>query len=98
MGSSLVLVTVWLGRKTGLLGPAGRLPLTVFPCICLWAFVFLFQEAPQPLMEKDQLHLARKLEELKARLALGTREASISPLNPKTQEEGKCPGNRQVGP
>jgi mannose-binding-like lectin 1 len=43
-------------------------------------------------MEKDQLLLARKLEELKARLALGTREASIPPLNPKAQEEGKCPG------
>lgn len=92
MGSSLVPVSIWLGRKTGLPGSAGRLPLTVLPCICLWVFLFLFQETPQPFMEKDQLLLARKLEELKARLALGTREASIPPLNPKAQEEGKCPG------
>ncbi|XP_021063045.1 protein ERGIC-53-like isoform X1 [Mus pahari] len=47
------------------------------------------EEAPQPLMEKDQLHLARKLEELKARLALGTREASMPTLNSQAQEEGE---------
>ncbi|XP_031198979.1 protein ERGIC-53-like isoform X2 [Mastomys coucha] len=47
------------------------------------------EEAPQPFMEEEQLHLARKLEELKARLALGTRENSIPPLNSEAQEEGE---------
>ncbi|EDL95643.1 lectin, mannose-binding, 1 like [Rattus norvegicus] len=47
------------------------------------------EEALQPFTEKEQFHLARKLEELKARLALGTREDTILPLNSKAQEEGE---------
>ncbi|XP_052044190.1 protein ERGIC-53-like isoform X2 [Apodemus sylvaticus] len=47
------------------------------------------EEAPQPFLEKEQFHLARKLEELKAKLALGTTEDSLPPLNAKAQEGGE---------
>ncbi|XP_021509186.1 protein ERGIC-53-like isoform X1 [Meriones unguiculatus] len=47
------------------------------------------EAGPQPFMEKEQLRLARKLEGLQARLALGIREDSIPPLSSKAQEEGE---------
>ncbi|GAB1294274.1 Protein ERGIC-53-like [Apodemus speciosus] len=49
----------------------------------------LSRDVPQPFLEKEQFHLARKLEELKAKLALGTREDSLPPLNSKAREEGE---------
>lgn len=43
-------------------------------------------------MEKEQFRLARKLEELQAKLALGTSKDSIRPLDSEVQEEGKDSG------
>lgn len=45
--------------------------------------------APQTFIEKEQFRLARKLEGLQARLALGTSQDSIPPLDSKVQEEGE---------
>ncbi|XP_050008027.1 protein ERGIC-53-like isoform X3 [Alexandromys fortis] len=45
--------------------------------------------APQTFMAKEQFRLARKLEELQARLALGTSKDSIRPLGSEVQEEGE---------
>ncbi|XP_041503398.1 protein ERGIC-53-like [Microtus oregoni] len=45
--------------------------------------------APQTFMVKEQFRLARKLEELQARLALGTSKDSIRPLGSEVQEEGE---------
>jgi uncharacterized coiled-coil protein SlyX len=44
----------------------------------------------------EQQRLARQLEELQARLALGPQEDIIPQLNSKVQEEGRDPGSRQV--
>uniref|UniRef100_A0A8C6RMJ9 Lectin, mannose-binding 1 like n=1 Tax=Nannospalax galili TaxID=1026970 RepID=A0A8C6RMJ9_NANGA len=43
----------------------------------------------QPFLEMEQLHLARQLEGLRARLALRSQEDSIPQPNPKSQEEGE---------
>uniref|UniRef100_A0A8C6B9U6 Lectin, mannose binding 1 like n=1 Tax=Monodon monoceros TaxID=40151 RepID=A0A8C6B9U6_MONMO len=43
---------------------------------------------PQPFLETEQLRLARQLEGLRARLALGTKEDMIPKLNCEVQEEG----------
>uniref|UniRef100_A0A8D0PCJ1 L-type lectin-like domain-containing protein n=1 Tax=Sus scrofa TaxID=9823 RepID=A0A8D0PCJ1_PIG len=51
---------------------------------------------PQPFLEMEQLRLARQLEGLRARLALGTKEDTILKPNSKVQEEGRDSGNRQV--
>lgn len=48
-------------------------------------------------MAKEQFLLARKLEELQARLALGTSKDSIRPLGSEVQEEGKDPGAGRWG-
>ncbi|XP_036050038.1 protein ERGIC-53-like isoform X2 [Onychomys torridus] len=45
--------------------------------------------APQTSIEKEQFRLARKLEGLQARLALGTSQDSIRPLDSEVQEEGQ---------
>ncbi|KAL6081872.1 hypothetical protein STEG23_033335 [Scotinomys teguina] len=45
--------------------------------------------APQTFIEKEHFRLARKLEGLQARLALGTSKDSIQPLDSKVQEEGE---------
>ncbi|XP_037063372.1 protein ERGIC-53-like [Peromyscus leucopus] len=45
--------------------------------------------APQTFIEKEQFRLARKLEGLQARLALGTSQDSIPPLDSEVQEEGE---------
>ncbi|XP_057580980.1 protein ERGIC-53-like [Hippopotamus amphibius kiboko] len=44
---------------------------------------------PQPFLETEQLRLARQLEGLRARLALGTKENMIPKLNYEVQEEGE---------
>uniref|UniRef100_A0A4X1TLC0 L-type lectin-like domain-containing protein n=1 Tax=Sus scrofa TaxID=9823 RepID=A0A4X1TLC0_PIG len=44
---------------------------------------------PQPFLEMEQLRLARQLEGLRARLALGTKEDTILKPNSKVQEEGE---------
>ncbi|XP_047652070.1 protein ERGIC-53-like isoform X4 [Phacochoerus africanus] len=44
---------------------------------------------PQPFLEMEQLRLARQLEGLRARLALGTKEEMILKPNSKVQEEGE---------
>uniref|UniRef100_A0A8C9BA36 Lectin, mannose binding 1 like n=1 Tax=Phocoena sinus TaxID=42100 RepID=A0A8C9BA36_PHOSS len=43
---------------------------------------------PQPFLETEQLRLARQLERLRARLALGTKEDMIPKPNCEVQEEG----------
>lgn len=60
-------------------------------------FVFLLQAPLQPFLEMEQLHQARQLEGLQARLALDTREDMIPKLSSKDQEEGRSSGSRQVG-
>ncbi|KAM9093647.1 LOW QUALITY PROTEIN: protein ERGIC-53-like [Megaptera novaeangliae] len=44
---------------------------------------------PQPFLETEQLRLARQLEGLRARLALGTKEDMIPKPNCEVQEEGE---------
>lgn len=48
-------------------------------------------------METEQLRLEKQLEGLRARLGLGTKEDVTPKLNYGVQEEGRDPGNRQVG-
>eukprot|EP00069_Balaena_mysticetus_P013659 bmy_01493T0 len=47
------------------------------------------EPAPQPFLETEQLRLARQLEGLRARLALGTKEDMIPKPNCEVQEEGE---------
>ncbi|XP_020034348.1 protein ERGIC-53-like [Castor canadensis] len=47
------------------------------------------EAAPRPFLEMEQQRLARQLEELQARLALGPQEDIIPQLNSKVQEEGQ---------
>lgn len=45
----------------------------------------------------EQLRLARQLEGLQARLALGTKEDMVPKLKSEAQEEGRDPGNTRWG-
>lgn len=97
--SFLTGVNVWSGRGTGLVGALWE----GSPCSwILYRFqalvpVFLLQHPLQPFLEIEQLRLARQLEGLRARLAVGIGEDTIPKLSSKDQEEGRGPRNRQVG-
>ena len=45
----------------------------------------------------EQLRLAKQLEGLRATLGLGVKEDMTPKLNYGVQEDGRDPGNRQVG-
>ncbi|XP_037357627.1 protein ERGIC-53-like isoform X2 [Talpa occidentalis] len=47
------------------------------------------EASPQPLLEKEQLRLASRLEGLRARLALGSEEDTIPKLHSEAQEAGE---------
>lgn len=71
----------------------GKLPSPAdLPRISGLSFVFFFQPPPQPFLEMEELRLARQLEGLWAKLALGTKEHVIPQRSSEVQEEGKGAG------
>lgn len=92
-------VNVWSGKETGLVGALWE------GSPCPWILrrfqalvpVFLLQHPLQPFLEMEQLRLARQLEGLRARLALGIREDTIPKLSSKDQEEGRGQGAGRWG-
>lgn len=76
----------------------GKLPSPAdLPWVSGLSSVFFSQPPAHPFLEMEELRLARQLEGLRARLALGTREDVIPQLSSEVQDEGRDPGSRQVG-